>query len=97
MATESTRKHRPTIDDIRSAHADAAAVVRSYGTRPARNLAEDLDQARAIIMEYTLRWVIGGYAPGKPLGLEDVEAQATALRAEAAPQTDAEVFGGLAS
>lgn len=96
MATESTRKHRPSTKALRALHADAAALLRSFATAPPGNAAEASAFARAVHVEETLRWVLGGYAPGMPLGLEEVQATARALREAAAPATEAEVFQGLA-
>lgn len=89
MATESTRKHRPTIDQIRALQADAAAVAR---TVPGDSRAF----GRAVDVDLTLQWVLGGFAPGMPANLRWVQRQAAAIREAAAPATEAEVFQGLA-
>lgn len=93
MATESTRKHRPSIDDIRALRADAAAVARDRVSRP--GLDSTLDHLRATYIGMALGWVLGEKTPGMPVGLETVRDQAAALRQAAAPKTEAEVFEGL--
>lgn len=94
MATESTRKHRPTIDDIRRIRSDAETVRRDRISAP--GLDATLDTLRATYIGMALGWVLGENAPGIPEGLETVQAQAAALRKVAAPKTEAEVFEGLA-
>jgi hypothetical protein len=96
MAAQSTRKHRPSVDSLRELHADAEAVVRRFGEHPAQDMAEVLDHTRAVYVEMTLRWALGGYAPGIPEGLRAIQDAAAALREAAAPATEAEVFEGLA-
>lgn len=89
MATESTRKHRPTIDQIRELQADAAAVARAVP-------GDARAYARASNVDLVLQWVLGGYAPEMPPGLKWIQQTAAALREGAAPATVAEVFQGLA-
>ena len=86
MAIESTRKHRPTINQVRELQADAAAVVRSI---PPGSPA----YVRAVHVDLTLRWVLGG---AMPPGLTQIRRVAAEAREAAAPATEAEVFQGRA-